>query len=229
MSTPWQQEPGSNGTEILNSLKYVRPGDGFVPNFQLAQKSDVNGESEHPLYTYMKVSSNYKPHFPATLAQWIEIPYVELVGGWEGDRGLIFWHSFVRLVDVHPTQGVPINFGCALFVLCFTPNIPIWYLCGVCGWGIATSWPHTPSRQYKLNVVSSCLFRPIVLLPPRVLRQKTYSYTRSSARTISAGISRSFWSTKKANRWFDTAKCTCRLTYKMIFKIFFPSPMMSRL
>ena len=51
-----QQEPGANGTEILNSLKYVRPGNGFVPNFRLTEKVNVNGEDEHPMFTYMKVS-----------------------------------------------------------------------------------------------------------------------------------------------------------------------------
>ncbi|XP_041361949.1 glutathione peroxidase 2-like [Gigantopelta aegis] len=48
------QEPGKNSTEILNHLKYVRPGQGFQPNFPLLKKLDVNGENEHPLYTYLK-------------------------------------------------------------------------------------------------------------------------------------------------------------------------------
>lgn len=48
------QEPGSNATEIYNGLRFVRPGHGFVPNFQLFQKIDVNGEKEHPLYTFLK-------------------------------------------------------------------------------------------------------------------------------------------------------------------------------
>jgi len=50
-----QQEPGANGTEILNCLKHVRPGDGFEPNFELTVKVDVNGPNEHPLYTFLKV------------------------------------------------------------------------------------------------------------------------------------------------------------------------------
>jgi len=50
-----QQEPGANGTEILNTLKYVRPGEGFEPAFPLTKKTDVNGKNEHPLYTYLKV------------------------------------------------------------------------------------------------------------------------------------------------------------------------------
>ncbi|KAI0227424.1 Glutathione peroxidase 3 [Lamellibrachia satsuma] len=48
------QEPGDNGTEIINSLKYVRPGNGFEPNFELTEKINVNGPNEHPLYTYLK-------------------------------------------------------------------------------------------------------------------------------------------------------------------------------
>lgn len=48
------QEPGSNGTEILNCLRFVRPGAGFVPNFQLTEKMEVNGPNEHPLFTYLK-------------------------------------------------------------------------------------------------------------------------------------------------------------------------------
>jgi len=50
-----QEEPGANGTEILNCLKYVRPGHGFEPNFELTAKIDVNGPNEHPLYSFLKV------------------------------------------------------------------------------------------------------------------------------------------------------------------------------
>lgn len=48
------QEPGANATEIWNGIKYVRPGNGFEPNFQLFSKLDVNGDNEHPLFTYLK-------------------------------------------------------------------------------------------------------------------------------------------------------------------------------
>jgi len=47
------QEPGSNA-EILNSLKYVRPGNNYIPNFPLMAKSMVNGKSQLPLYTWLK-------------------------------------------------------------------------------------------------------------------------------------------------------------------------------
>ncbi|KAL4240127.1 glutathione peroxidase [Mactra antiquata] len=48
------QEPGDSYTEILDGLKYVRPGGGYVPNFQMFKKIDVNGQNEHPLYKYLK-------------------------------------------------------------------------------------------------------------------------------------------------------------------------------
>uniref|UniRef100_A0A8K9Y5V8 Glutathione peroxidase n=1 Tax=Oncorhynchus mykiss TaxID=8022 RepID=A0A8K9Y5V8_ONCMY len=41
------QENCSNG-EILNSLKYVRPGDGYQPGFTVFEKCDVNGTNTHP-------------------------------------------------------------------------------------------------------------------------------------------------------------------------------------
>lgn len=47
-------EPADNYTELLNGIKYVRPGGGFVPNFQMFKKIDVNGKNELPLYTYLK-------------------------------------------------------------------------------------------------------------------------------------------------------------------------------
>jgi len=50
----FKQEPGGNGTEIMNGVKHVRPGGGFVPNFQIFEKIEVNGAKEHPLYTYLK-------------------------------------------------------------------------------------------------------------------------------------------------------------------------------
>jgi glutathione peroxidase len=48
------QEPGDND-EILNGLKYVRPGNGFVPAFPLTQKVNVNGlVGVDPVWTWMK-------------------------------------------------------------------------------------------------------------------------------------------------------------------------------
>lgn len=41
---------------VTYSSRYVRPGGGFVPNFQLFEKGDVNGEKEQKFYTFLKVS-----------------------------------------------------------------------------------------------------------------------------------------------------------------------------
>ena len=38
----------------MNTLKHVRPGDGYVPKFQIMAKCVVNGEAEEPLWTYLK-------------------------------------------------------------------------------------------------------------------------------------------------------------------------------
>jgi len=45
------QEPGS-GEEIWNCIKYVRPGGGYEPNFQISTKVDVNGVDADPLFQY---------------------------------------------------------------------------------------------------------------------------------------------------------------------------------
>ncbi|XP_078618909.1 glutathione peroxidase-like [Branchiostoma floridae x Branchiostoma japonicum] len=46
-------EPGKN-EEILNGIRYVRPGNNYVPNFTMFQKGDCNGENEQSLFTYLK-------------------------------------------------------------------------------------------------------------------------------------------------------------------------------
>jgi len=51
-----KQEPGGTGDEILNGIKYVRPGGGYVPNFVYTKKIEVNGANEHPLWGYLKRS-----------------------------------------------------------------------------------------------------------------------------------------------------------------------------
>lgn len=47
----YNQEPGSP-EETMNALKYVRPGNGFVPNFTLFEKSEINGPNRIPLYAW---------------------------------------------------------------------------------------------------------------------------------------------------------------------------------
>ena len=49
------QEPGANYKEIYNGLIFIRPGSGYLPNFPLFQKTQVNGKKEDPIYTFLKV------------------------------------------------------------------------------------------------------------------------------------------------------------------------------
>ena len=48
------QEPGAN-EDLLNGIRWVRPGGDFVPDFRLAGKTEANGANENPVYTYLKV------------------------------------------------------------------------------------------------------------------------------------------------------------------------------
>jgi glutathione peroxidase len=47
------QEPGSP-EEIMNCLRYVRPGGDLIPAFNLTVTIDVNGPREHRCYTHLK-------------------------------------------------------------------------------------------------------------------------------------------------------------------------------
>jgi len=49
------QEPGAN-SEILNGLKYVRPGNGFVPAFNLTQLVSVNGAFTDPIWKWIRAA-----------------------------------------------------------------------------------------------------------------------------------------------------------------------------
>ena len=44
-----KQEPSETPEELLNGLRYVRPGSGFIPNFQLFEMTEVNGEKAFKL------------------------------------------------------------------------------------------------------------------------------------------------------------------------------------
>jgi glutathione peroxidase len=50
------QEPSDTPEELLNGLRYVRPGKGFLPNFQLFEMTEVNGKNSSELYKYLKSS-----------------------------------------------------------------------------------------------------------------------------------------------------------------------------
>lgn len=62
------QENCSN-REILSSLQHVRPGNGFLPNFTIFEKCDVNGTNTHPVFAYLKDKLPYPDDDPSSLMQ----------------------------------------------------------------------------------------------------------------------------------------------------------------
>lgn len=50
------QEPSKDQKEILAGYKYVRPGLGTDATILITNKIEVNGEKEHPLFTFLKKS-----------------------------------------------------------------------------------------------------------------------------------------------------------------------------
>lgn len=53
-SNQFGHQTNENDFEFLNTLKYVRPGDGYEPKFTILTKSDINGENEDAVFTYLK-------------------------------------------------------------------------------------------------------------------------------------------------------------------------------
>src|SRR5690349_429376 len=47
------------GEEILMSLRHIRPGNGYVPNFRLTEKLEVNGANAHAVFNFLKLSLPY--------------------------------------------------------------------------------------------------------------------------------------------------------------------------
>jgi len=80
------QEPARND-EILNGIKYVRPGNGFEPaaNFHIYGKLNVNGKTGHPMYEFLKKSC--PPHGdsigPVKSLFWDEVRVSDVVWNFE--------------------------------------------------------------------------------------------------------------------------------------------------
>ncbi|TRY61854.1 hypothetical protein TCAL_11232 [Tigriopus californicus] len=55
-SNQFGHQENSNGQEILNALRHVRPGNGFEPKCVLFDKIIINGEGEHPVFSWLKTA-----------------------------------------------------------------------------------------------------------------------------------------------------------------------------
>lgn len=49
-------QTNENNDEFLNTLKYVRPGNGFEFKGDMFSKVSVNGASSHPLFSWLRTS-----------------------------------------------------------------------------------------------------------------------------------------------------------------------------
>lgn len=78
------QEPGDN-EDILNGIRTVRPGGGFVPNYRVAGKLEVNGANEVPLYTFIKARCPSPQAFIADTEQiyWSPVKQTDITWNYE--------------------------------------------------------------------------------------------------------------------------------------------------
>jgi len=56
------QEPGSDlgsDNEVMHGITHVRPGGGFEPNMTLFKKTQVNGDHEDDIFTFLKGACPY--------------------------------------------------------------------------------------------------------------------------------------------------------------------------
>mmetsp|Transcript_94684 Transcript_94684/g.210496 ORF Transcript_94684/g.210496 Transcript_94684/m.210496 type:complete len:166 (+) Transcript_94684:22-519(+) len=80
------QEPG-DGQEILDCLENVRPGGGFVPNFPLMAKTDVNGARAHAIWTWIKELCPLPTSFSYGALTWSPVSAHDI--GWNFEKFLI--------------------------------------------------------------------------------------------------------------------------------------------
>lgn len=88
-------------SEILSTLKYVRPGNGYVPKFDMFAKVEVNGSNTHPVFKFLK------QHLPFPHDDQISLMGNNTYIVWNPvERSDIAWNFEKFLVG---TDGVPIK------------------------------------------------------------------------------------------------------------------------
>jgi len=96
------QEPTGNYSEIMNILRFVRPGNGFVPNFPLFSRVDVAGKDMIPLYAWAtsRCPSPAKPFkkrmdllYEEMSAEDIRWNFEKILFGRKGQPYRRYWHN----------------------------------------------------------------------------------------------------------------------------------------
>jgi len=85
----WIQEPGASADEILNGIKYVRPGGGFTPNFQMFKKIQVAGENQHPLFSYLVKNCPPTRNYFASPERLVYKPIMQQDIRWNWEKFLV--------------------------------------------------------------------------------------------------------------------------------------------
>lgn len=94
--------------EILNILKYVRPGGGFVPKFPVFGKVEVNGLNEESLFTYLKVMFSKGTLFQRNVNISYLFSLTATTFAWTGRKPICCLFHFVQqesLPFVNPVIG----------------------------------------------------------------------------------------------------------------------------
>uniref|UniRef100_A0AAZ1X4U7 Glutathione peroxidase n=1 Tax=Oreochromis aureus TaxID=47969 RepID=A0AAZ1X4U7_OREAU len=97
-----KQEPGQRH-EILPGLKHVRPGNGFIPNFLLFEKGDVNGKNEQEVYTFLKVRNCLKTEYQPTNPEKIPLKSTDIKWNFEkflvgrDGKPVMRWHPTIKV------------------------------------------------------------------------------------------------------------------------------------
>jgi len=89
-------QENSKNEEILPSMKYVRPGNGFVPLFPMFQKILVNGDNAHPGFKMLK---ELFPDTEPSDADWIYDQDPSHLKSTPVKRGEIRWNFEKFLID----------------------------------------------------------------------------------------------------------------------------------
>ncbi|XP_046459266.1 glutathione peroxidase 1-like [Daphnia pulex] len=84
-----KQEPGTTDEEIMNGIRYVRPGNNFQTNITFFRKIEVNGANDHPLYSYLKKSCPTTRDFFEPIARLIYSPLRNNDVRWNFEKFLI--------------------------------------------------------------------------------------------------------------------------------------------
>lgn len=88
----------------MNGLRYVRPGYGFIPNFQLFEMTECNGKNASSLYSYLRSTC---PPPQKEYKAFIDLEYAPYHANdirWNFEKFLVNRHGRVVMRFHHETK-----------------------------------------------------------------------------------------------------------------------------